>query len=335
MYFVGLDAHYRTSSYCMMNGQGQVVKQGTVRGGQAAVVRELAQLPGPMAIGYEASCGYGALYEKLIKVAGRVVVAHPGQLRLIFKSKRKNDRIDAQKLALLMYLDQMPAVHVPGVDGRDWRRLIEYRRSLVAKRTRCKNGLRAWLRRHGLTAPRGLWTHKGLAWLAQITLDADAALLERDLLMEELSTLHRQIDRVTEALDQRGVKHPGVRLLRSIPGVGPRTAEAVVAYIDNPQRFRHSKQIGAYFGLVPTLDASASTRRLGHISREGPSSVRQLVTEAAWQAKRLSPTARAYFDRIAAGKPDRRKIALVATAHYLLRCMHAMLRTGEPWREAA
>lgn len=335
MNFVGLDAHYRTSSYCMMNRQGQVVKRGTVRGGQAELVRALARLPRPFAVGYEASCGYGSLHDKLSRIADRVVVAHPGHLRLIFKSKRKNDRIDAQKLALLMYLDQMPAVHVPGVATRDGRRLIEYRRSLVAKRTRCKNGLRAWVRRQGLPAPRGLWTKAGLAWLARVDAPGVSAPLERDLLMEELSTLGRQIDRVTRELDRRGGTHPGVALLRTIPGVGPRTAEAVVAYIDNPDRFTHGKQVGAYFGLVPTLDASAATRRLGHISREGPASVRQLITEAAWQAKRLSPTARAYFDRIAAGKPDRHKIALVATAHYLLRCMHAMLRTGEAWREAA
>lgn len=332
MNFVGLDAHYRQSSYCMMNHQGQVVKQATVRGGWEKLIAELSQLPGPLAIGYEASCGYGTLHDRLSRLANVrcVTVAHPGQLRLIFRAKRKNDRIDARKLALLMYLDQMPRV-----DVRDWRRLIEYRRSLVAKRTRCKNALRSLLRRYGLIPPRGLWTVAGLAWLEAVALPGEAAALERDMLLEELVTRDQQVRRVTRELDRRGGCHGGVVLLQTLPGVGPRTAEAVVAYLDDVRRFGHSKQVGAYFGLVPTLDASGATCRLGHISRQGPAVVRQLITEAAWQAKRLSPTVGRYFDRIAGGKKDRHKIALVATAHYLLRCMAAMLRTGETWREAA
>jgi len=178
MNFVGLDAHYRQSSYCMMNSEGQVVKQATVRGGLDQLLGELSKLPGPLAIGYEASCGYGVLHDRLnrlINVAS-ITVAHAGHLRLIFRSKRKNDRIDAKKLALLMYLDQMPAVHVPRIDVREWRRLIEYRRSLVAKRTRCKNQLRTWARRHGLTSPRNLWSKAGLAWLTDQVVDSDAPL---------------------------------------------------------------------------------------------------------------------------------------------------------------
>ena len=74
---------------------------------------------------------------------------------------------------------------------------------------------------------------------------------------------------------------------------------------------------------------------LGHITREGPSVVRGLLTEASWQGIRRSPTIRAYFERIQQDNPDRKKIALTATGHYLIRVMYAMLRTGETWREAA
>jgi len=333
MYFIGLDVHERQSSYCMMNGNGQVVKQETIRGDRRQVVRALGELPGPMAIVYEASLGYGWLYEQLQKIARRVVVAHPGHLRLIFQAKRKNDRIDAKKLALLLYIDAIPAAHVPDAEQREWRRMIETRRSLVAKRTRCKNSLRAWLRRYALTPPCGLWTRAGLAWLRQQNTGRAQALIERDMLLEELALLDEQIARITRELDQRGREHSGVAVLRTAPGVGPRTAEAVAAYLGDPHRFARNKQVGAYLGLVPELDDSGPTHRLGHITRQGPASVRQMLVEAAWQAIRRSPTVRAYFERICGGKKDRRKIALVATAHYLARCMHAMLKTGEAWRE--
>jgi transposase len=291
------------------------------------------EVEGCYALCYEASCGYGALYDRLRRRAGRVVVAHPGQVRLIFRAKRKSDRVDARKLATLLYLDAVPPVWVPRLAVRSWRRLIETRRRLVAKRTRVKNGLRSLLRSHGLRAPRGLWSKKGLAWLQEVPWPTGSAALERDLLLSELSMFQEQVGRLTAELDRLGSHHPAVALLRTIPGVGPRTAEAVVAYIDDPDRFAHSGQVGAYFGLVPRQDQSAAANRLGHITKEGPASVRQLVVEASWQVIRRSATARARFERIAGGQKQRRKIALVAVGHWLLRCMYAMLRTGECWRE--
>ena len=120
----------------------------------------------------------------------------------------------------------------------------------------------------------------------------------------------------------------------TIPGVGIRTAEAVMVYVDNPDRFNQIKAIGRYFGMVPSQDASAQSNRLGHITREGPSVVRHLVVEAAWQGIRRSAHLRAFYDRVRRADPVRKKIALVATAHYLLRTMLAMLRTGEVWRYA-
>ena len=123
-------------------------------------------------------------------------------------------------------------------------------------------------------------------------------------------------------------------LLMTIPGVGIRTAEAVAAYVDDPQRFRRIKSIGCYFGLVPCEDTSVKSR-FGHITKEGPATVRKLLTEATLQAIRRDATVREYYQRVVHDDPKRRKIALVATAHHLLRVMLAMMRSGEIWRAAA
>jgi transposase len=72
-----------------------------------------AEVPRPFAVCFEASCGYGYLHGRLSALAERVAVAHPGQLRLIFRSKRKNDRVDAEKQAKLLYLDQVPRCSAP------------------------------------------------------------------------------------------------------------------------------------------------------------------------------------------------------------------------------
>jgi len=334
MVYVGLDVHQRTSTLCILDESGRRGKTQTVKGPWPALLAEVRRIKRPFAICFEATCGYGYLHDELRKMARRMVVAHPGQLRLIFRSKRKNDRVDAEKLAKLLFLDEVPPAYVPSVDVRQWRSLIEFRRRLVDRQTRCKNAIRSMLRRCGVQSPRGLWTRKGLAWLEALELDATTG-LQRQVLLSELTNFRGQVREVTKVLDAMGDRHPGVSVLRTIPGVGARTAETVVAYLDDPSRFSRTRQVGAYFGLVPRQDASAGMNRLGHITRQGPPTARKYLVEAAWQAVRRSPTVRAYYQRICRDRKDRRKTALVATAHYLLRCMYAMLTTGEAWREAA
>jgi len=334
MLYIGLDIHSRHISMCVLNEAGQIVKRTRVR-----MIHQMMQilegLPDRFEVCYEASCGYGHYHDLFRPLAARVLVAHPGQLRLIFRSKDKNDRKDAERLAKLLYLGEVPTVHVPSIDVRTWRELINCRSQVIAKRTRAKNTIRSLLRSAGQTAPRhpGLWTKQGVAWFRQLPLPTVSQQLRRDLLLEEIETLNRQLRRIEQQLNHQANDSAAVLQLRSIPGVGIRTAEAVAAFVDNPHRFRHAKAVGRYFGLVPRQDQSGNKNQLGHITREGPPVVRRLVAEAAWQALRRSPTVRAYFERTQRGDPQRTKIALVATAHYLIRVMYALLKHGTLWQE--
>jgi transposase len=334
MFYVGLDIHTKRIAFCVLSEKGQLVQRGQVRGLQE-VLRILQDLPDRFEVCYEASCGYGYFHDLLQPLAVRVLVAHPGQLRLTFRSKNKNDRNDAERLAKLLYLGETPTVHVPSQAVRTWRELINCRSQVIAKRTRAKNTVRALLRSAGLTVPKhpGLWTKAGLAWLRQLALPTASQQLRRDLLVEEIEILVRQVRRIERQLNHQAQQTPAVAQLRSIPGVGIRTAEAVAAFVDDPHRFRTAKAVGRYFGLVPCQDQSGDRNRLGHITLEGAPVVRQLVAEAAWQAQRRSPTVRAYFERVQRGDPQRKKIALVATAHYLVRVIWALLKRGTPWEE--
>jgi transposase len=259
---------------------------------------------------YEARGGYGHYHDLLRPIASRVRVAHPGQLRWIFRSKHKNDRNDAERLAKLLYLGETPTVHVPSPEVRTWRELIHCRSQVIAKRTRAKNGIRALLRSCGAVAPQepGLWTKTGLEWLRRQDLPTASQQLRRDLLLEEVEALTRQVRRIEQHLNHQAPHSPAVARLRSIPGVGVRTAEAVAAFVDDPHRFPHAKAVGQDFGLVPCQDQSGDRNRLGPITRDGPPVVRQLVAEATWQALRRSPTVRAYFERVQGSDPQRKKI---------------------------
>lgn len=330
---VGLDLHLNRSSIRILNQDGKAVKQELVKGRWPAVIDRLRQIEQPFRVCFEASCGYGYLYDQIrsLPLARQVLVAHPGQLRLIFRSKRKHDRVDAEKIAKLLYLNEVPQVHVPNVDVRSWRKLIEFRHKLLAKRTAAKNQVRAVLRGNAVAAPRGLWTRKALAWLMTLELPAGEK-LAMEMALDEIAELTARIKRLEKELARIASKHPGVTLLMTIPGIGIRTAEAFCAYVDDVKRFGRSRQVGCYFGLIPCLDSSAGKDRFGHITKDGPSTVRKLLCEAAWVAVNKDPAIKERFERIVNGDSDRRKIAIVAIAHYLCRVMAAMLRSGEVWR---
>ena len=123
-----------------------------------------------------------------------------------------------------------------------------------------------------------------------------------------------------------------VRQLETIPGVGPRTAEALVAVIDNPHRFRRANQLGSYLGMVPKQFESGQMSRQGRVTKQGNAMLRTLLVEASWVALRYNPRLRSIYRRIAANSKTRRKIAIVAVARRMLVIAWAMMRDGTEWQ---
>jgi transposase len=254
-------------------------------------------------------------------------------------TKRKTDRDDALRLAQLEALSQLPAVVVPVKRVREWRALIAHRQALVAQRVAAQNRIRAVLVGQGLPAPRGAraWTATGLAGIAQFArplCECPPDELWRGMLDSAL-TAYRQAEALVAAaeakLDELGRASARVRLLDTMPGLGPRTAEAVVAHLDDPRRFKTGKQVAAYGGLVPRQYQSGEDDRRGRITKRGPAVLRKLLVQCAWAMLRYNRWARAVFDRLSRGKA-RRKQAVVALARKVLVRCWAMLRDGAPWR---
>jgi transposase len=254
-------------------------------------------------------------------------------------AKRKTDKDDALRLAQLQALGQLPAVAVPPKPVREWRALIAARQALVGRRVAAQNRVRSVLVGQGLPAPRGhrAWTAAGLdeiAAHAKPLTDCGPEELWRGLLGLALADYRHAAARVAEAeakLDALAAADAGVRLLRTAPGVGPRTAEAVVAHLHDPRRFRTGKQVSAYGGLVPRQYQSGESDRRGRITRRGPAVLRKLLVECAWCCLRYNAWARGVYQRLSRGKA-RRKQAVVALARRLLVRLWAMLRDGSAWR---
>lgn len=256
------------------------------------------------------------------------------------KVKKKNDRGDALKAAQLSAVNQLRTVYIPRLEVRQWRALIAFRQQLVKRRGNIKNRVRDLLVSEGQLLPRGAkcWTQLGVAHLEALARPlAEVAMSELwrgqlDIELRQLRALQAEMAVVEAKLDALAASDSRVALLRTIPGVGPRLSEAVVALLDQPQRFRKAREVSAYVGMVPKELDSGETRRRGPITKHGSRLVRSLLVEVAWAGLRYNRWVRQTYQRISGHKKSRKKIAIVAVGRRLLVRCWAMLRDGTSWR---
>lgn len=256
------------------------------------------------------------------------------------KVKQKNDQKDALKSARLAALQQVREVHMPIIEVRQWRALIAFRAQLVSRRRSVKNHIREILVREGCLLPRGAkcWSTLGVAELQKLTQPLLAVEMnelwrgELEIELRQLREFQLELELVEEKLAQIAKTDPRIALLRTIPGVGPRLSEAIVALLDQPQRFKHAGEVSAYIGMVPKELSSGETQRLGRITKHGNRLVRALLVEVAWAGLRHNAWVRDTYERIRGGKKSRKKIAIVAVGRKLLVRCWAMLRDGTNWR---
>ena len=256
------------------------------------------------------------------------------------KVKKKNDRCDALKAAQLSAVNQLREVHIPTIEVRQWRALIAFRQQLVKRRGKVKNHIRDLLVTEGQLLPRGAkcWTQLGVARLEAMARPLAGVSLNElwrgqlHIELQQLREVQEEIAIAEEKLDAIAAADPRIALLRTIPGVGPRLSEAIVALLDRPERFRKASEVSAYIGMVPKQFDSGESERHGRITRHGSRLVRSLLVEVAWAGLRYNPWVRQTYQRISGGKKSRKKIAIVAVGRRLLVRCWAMLRDGTSWR---
>lgn len=284
----------------------------------------------------------GWIYDLVTSLGFEVQVANTNGQAWQWKNvKRKTDRDDALKLARLSVMEQLMTVHIPKPDVREKRALINYRQSLVERRTQIKNSIRAIMNRQGLemlSGKRG-WSQKEIGRLREKALPfagAESWQLWRGQLYVELQQLEQISDAISEVeqkLSLLNAQDKQVNLLQTTMGVGARLAETVVAYLDEPERFANGKQVGCYAGLTPRQYQSGNMNRQGRISGQGNRLLRSLLVEVCWLGMRWNKWMRQTYERIRRGSAARKKIAITALARKLLVRLWAMLRDGTAWRE--
>jgi transposase len=340
MRILGVDLGQSKSAWELLDSQTGATRSGWVAMDAESLQQLLTKLA-PEQVVIESGPLAARVHDLVVASGRRVLVADTTQDAWQWKNvKRKTDADDAGKLARLAALGQINPVHIPAPAVRERRHLQEYRQALVAQATACKNRLRATLLRYGERLPRGKsgWTaaaRQGLAELTRPLAECPTAQLWPGTLAVELVNLQQTealVAQVTAKLDALADADPQVRRVRSIPGVGPRTAEVIVTVLDTPRRFRTRRQVSAYGGLVPRRFQSGQMDRSGRITKRGSRLLRKVLNQAAWAAVRYNPALRAFYLQVGGGQKKRRKQAIVAVMRKLLVLSWALLRDGSVYR---
>ena len=329
---IGIDLHKLQSQLCIGHGDG-TIEERRIMTNRDRFASILGNYPSSRIL-IEASTESEWVARHLESLGHDVIVADPNFAPMYATRSRrtKTDRRDARTLMEACRLGAYRKAHRTSDARRHVRAELAVRESLVRTRTRSMALIKALLRRDGLRL-NSTASHRFAERIAE--LDASPQLrAELQPLLALLEPLNAQIDAADERIGALVKTDPVVALLTTAPGIGPITASAVVATIDDITRFASAHQFEAYLGVVPSELSSGEKRRIGPITKAGNTRVRYLLVEAAWRLLNSKHDDVAALRAWAQGIVIRRgkKVAAVALARRLAGILYAMWRDNQPYR---
>jgi transposase len=330
---IGLDLSDRSSSWCALDANGEVMARGELISEKQPLRHFFSRIPKSL-IALEVGSHSPWISRLLEELGHEVVVANARRVKLISESSRKNDRVDAELLARLVRADRhlLSPVKHRGEKAQADLMAVRVRAQLVELRTQTVNAVR------GLVKPFG---QRLRACDAGSLSRADAGHLEpairghAEKLLEMVEQLTKQIDACDKELEQIAKQRYAreTAQLRQVPGVGPITALTYVLTLEDPARFRKSRDVGPFLGLRPISKQSGDSEPEMRISREGDGYLRTLLVQCGqYILSRRGPDTdlKRWGLQIAAkGKKKAKKRAVVAVARRLAVLLHRLWVSGE------
>jgi transposase len=299
MYFIGLDVHKKTISFCMKDAAGCVLKEGKIGATRKELYTWLWTLPKPRTFAMEATLFTGWIYDCLLPHAEKVKVAHPLMLRAIAAAKRKNDKIDANKIADCLRCDFLPECHMASREIRDRRRVLRYRNLVVKQAVQMKNRVSALLMETGVSYNKAKLHRQGyfhdLLWTHPEVSDSIRPLL--NFCRERIEHSHKLDLRLVSSLEQDPLLRDRLARLRTIPGVGPITALTWALEIGDYNRFPSFKDAISYCGLCSDERSSADKVMRMPLSKQRNKHIQRVLVEAAKLAVRQNHELAMVYDK--------------------------------------
>lgn len=329
-YYVGLDVHKKTVSYCVKMADGTMVEQGVVPARRRELGEWAARLEPGWVGGMEATLFTGWIYDLLKPHAGVLRVGHPLRLKAITAAKKKSDRLDAQMLADLLRCNLFPECYMAPPNIRELRRVLRYRNLLVQESTRMKNKTAGLLMEVGAEYNKAkLHGAKYFSQLLDNLRDTPKSVME----LLKMTRVHLEVfqgaqRRLLAALAEHPELKKRVEILMTIRGVGQVMALTWALEIGEPRRIPSIADAVSYCGLCSALEESAGKTKRGPLSKQRNRHLQTMLIESAKLAPRWNPTLAKVHAQALAGGANANQ-ATLAVARKLVAYLLAVDKSGE------
>jgi transposase len=337
--YYGCDMHKRYSVFGSINEAGQKGNCVRIEHQRALVKSYLRQLPPGSPIAVETVGNWYWMIDEIENAGHEPSLVNAGKAKAMMGQINKTDKIDMYGLATLQRNGTLPKVWIPPAELRDQRELVRMRMSLVHIRTMLKNRIHATLSKYAIdiTEVSDIFGAKGRELIQkhlselppQTHACVESQLKVLDQLAEQINWCERQID--------LGIKKtPGIKLLMSLPGVGPILATVIALELGDIKRFPDTEHLASYAGLVPRVHSSGGKTYYGPVRPDINHYLRWAFVEAAnaivinqerWSERHVVQLYRRVRERKGASK------AAVAVGRHLAEAAFWMLQKNEPYRE--
>src|ERR1700745_2252784 len=290
MYYIGLDVHKRTISYCVKDVSGRVCAEGAVFATRFDLDRWMKTLPGPWTAAMEATVFTGWIYDHLRPHAVALKVAHPLMLRAIAAAKKKNDRLDASKICDCLRCDFLPECYMASTAIRERRRTLRYRNLLVRQMVQMKIKISSLLMEAGVSYNKQRLHKVGyFRELLATNSDIDEGLVSLLRLCREMVVrLGETESALVRSLERDSLLVERVERLMTIPAVGPITALTWALEVGAVALFCSIKRAISYCGLCGAEKSSGNTVQRTPLPKQRNKHLQTTLIEAAKMAPRNS-----------------------------------------------
>src|ERR1035438_1782860 len=330
-HYIGFDVHKKSISYCVKTADGKIVEEGSLKATHQALEEWARKRTEPWHGAMEATIFSAWIYDGLKPFAAKLDMGHPAMMKALSASKKKNDRVDARKIADMVRCNILPTCYVAPPEIRDLRRQLRYRNLVVEQSVQMKNRMSGLLMEVGVEYNKkrlhgAKYFNELLDQLEDVPESVKELLqLSRGALETFTATQRKLLDQLQK--DPRIQKR--VELLRTIPGVGEVTALTWALEVCDPARFPSIGDAVSYCGLTSAQNSSAGKDKRGPISKQRNAHLQTVLVEAAKLAPRWNKQLAAVHEREL--KRGHRNRATLEVARKLVAYLLAVDKSGQPF----
>jgi transposase len=330
VYYVGMDVHKLTISYCVQLPDGTHVAEGKILAKRAALKDWAELLPRPWVGGLEATIFSHWIYYLLAPYAQHLYIGHPLRMKAIFSGKKKNDRLDAASMADLLRTNFFPAIQVVPAWCAELREVLRFRHLLVRRDVQMKNKITGLLMAGGIEYDKEK-VHGHRYFEKLLKERPEIRPTTRPLLQfsrQQVETLQRMERQLCASLEDHPELAGRVARLRTIDGVGPITALTWALEVGPAERLPSISKAVSYCGLVSAQRSSAGVDKRGPLSKQRNKFLQSALVEAAKLAVHYNSLLKAVHEReLQRGNRNR---ATLAVARKLVAYLWAADRGHQP-----